>query len=190
MAQLNYWLLTLTFLSVNLDFFFMLLFLLKQYSRNAVILGYVLGVSVLMTLSFAVGKTLAWFLPEWLLGVLGALPLYMALRSDHDSNRDQRHHSAVLSVFLTYLAVCAGCNLSLFLPVLAGESVAHFGGTLGFIAMLAVAVVLLINQIGRLPAVTTVMKAHGETLMRLCYAAIGLWVFWDSGLVSHLLSLI
>lgn len=187
---MNYALLTLTFLSVNLDFFFMLLFLLKRYSRGAVILGYVLGVTVLMTLSFALGKTLALLLPEWLLGALGILPLYMALRPDADSDQVQDHHSAVLAVFFTYLAVCAGCNLAIFLPVLAGETITHFGVTLLFVALLAVAVVLVINLIGRLPAVTAVMKKHGDTLMRLCYGAVGLWVFWDSGLITHLLNLV
>lgn len=187
---MNYWLLTLTFLSVNLDFFFMLLFLLKKYPRNAVILGYVLGVMVLMTLSFAVGKTLALFLPEWLLGVLGVLPLYMALRPDQDSDQVQHRDSAVLAVFLTYLSVCAGCNLSIFLPVLAGETLAHFGITLVYVALLAAAVVVVIDLIGRLPVVVNLMKAYGDKLMRVCYAAVGLWVFWDSGLISHLLSLV
>ncbi|WP_203623630.1 MULTISPECIES: cadmium resistance transporter [unclassified Lacticaseibacillus] len=187
---MNYWLLTLTFLSVNLDFFFMLLFLLKRYSRGAVILGYVLGVTVLMTLSFAIGKTLALLVPEWALGVLGVLPLYMALRQDHDADQPRTQSSAVASVFLTYLSVCAGCNLSIFLPVLAGETLAHFGVTLIFIALLAVAVVLVINLIGRLPQVAAVMKAHGEALMRVCYAAVGLWVFWDSGLIAHLLAFV
>lgn len=186
---MNYWLLTLTFLSVNLDFFFMLLFLLNRYSREAVMLGYVLGVAVLMSLSFAIGKTLALLVPEWLLGVLGVLPLYLAVRPDHDSNQVRGHNSAVLAVFFTYLAVCAGCNLAIFLPVLAGETLAHFGATLLYVALLAVAVVLVIAQIGKLPSVTAVMKAHGAQLMRVCYAAVGLWVFWDSGLIAHLLSL-
>lgn len=37
---MNYWILALTFISVNLDFFFMLIFLLKKNKLSKVILGY------------------------------------------------------------------------------------------------------------------------------------------------------
>lgn len=94
-------------------------------------LGYLLGNLVLLTLSFFVGKTLALFLPEWLLGVLGVLPIYMALRDDDDNADDKTSSSQVWAVFITYLSVCAGCNLSIFLPVLAGETMVHFLMTLG-----------------------------------------------------------
>lgn len=79
---MNYWLLALTFLSVNLDFFFILLFLLKRYRVPQVMLGYLLGTVILMSMSFAIGKALAAFLPEWLLGILGFLPIWMAIHDD------------------------------------------------------------------------------------------------------------
>ena len=83
---MNYWLLLLTFLSVNLDFFFMLIFLLKKFKLSKVILGYLLGNIILLSISFTVGKTLATFLPEWILGILGILPIYLALHDDDDDN--------------------------------------------------------------------------------------------------------
>lgn len=61
---MNYWILALTFLSVNLDFFFMLIFLLKKYSLVKVMIGYLLGNLILLTLSFFIGKALLVFLPE------------------------------------------------------------------------------------------------------------------------------
>lgn len=67
---MNYWILALTFISVNLDFFFMLIFLLKKNKLSKVILGYLLGNIILLVASYVVGKALAVFLPEWLLGVL------------------------------------------------------------------------------------------------------------------------
>ncbi|KRM77811.1 integral membrane protein [Secundilactobacillus collinoides DSM 20515 = JCM 1123] len=189
-ATMNYWLLLITFISVNLDFFFMLIFLLKKYPLPKVMLGYLLGNLVLLTLSFFVGKTLALFLPEWLLGVLGVLPIYMALRDDDDNADDKTSSSQVWAVFITYLSVCAGCNLSIFLPVLVGETMVHFLMTLAFISVLTLIVVIIIKGVAGIPAVATVMTAHGEKLMKACYIVIGLYVFWDSGLISHLLTLI
>lgn len=187
---MNYWLLLVTFISVNLDFFFMLIFLLKKYPLPKVMLGYLLGNLVLLTLSFCVGKALAIFIPEWLLGVLGVLPIYMALHDGDDDNADKTSSSQVWAVFITYLSVCAGCNLSIFLPVLVGETMVHFLMTLGFIGSLTLIVVIIIKGIADIPAVATAMTVHGEKLMKACYIVIGLYVFWDSGLISHLLALI
>ncbi|MBS0940891.1 cadmium resistance transporter [Lactiplantibacillus plantarum] len=187
---MNYWILALTFISVNLDFFFMLIFLLKKNKLSKVILGYLLGNIILLVASYVVGKALAVFLPEWLLGVLGILPIYMAFRDDDDDDKTSDHKSQVLSVMITYLSVCAGCNLSIFLPVLAGETLTNFFLTLVFIGILTILVVLVIKLIADIPAVSKVMAAHGEKLMKICYVIIGLYVFWDSGLISHLIALI
>lgn len=184
---MHYWLLTLTFLSVNLDFFLLLLFLLRRYRTRDVLGGYLLGIVSLMSASFLIGKALAAVLPEWLLGVLGVLPIYLALRRDVDADAKDRHGAPWLSVMLTYLSVCAGCNLAIFLPVLANQTFVHFGMTLVFIAGLTVLVVFGLKRVADLPPVTKVMTHFGEPLMKLCYVVIGLYVFWDSGLVAHLL---
>lgn len=111
---MNYGILGLTFISVNLDFFFMLLFLLKKYRLPQVMLGYLLGNLVLLSASYFIGQALAVFLPEWLLGILGLLPIYLAFHDDDDDDGAKQLSSPVLNVFLTYLSVCAGCNLAIF----------------------------------------------------------------------------
>lgn len=77
---MNWLLILVTFLGVNLDFFFILLLLLKKYNLKSVMMGYLLGLWTLLILSFSVGQILDQFLPEWLLGLLGLLPIYMALK--------------------------------------------------------------------------------------------------------------
>ncbi|KRN98721.1 integral membrane protein [Companilactobacillus kimchiensis] len=187
---LNYWILALTFISVNLDFFFMLIFLLKKYKLSKVMIGYLLGNIILLTASFVIGKALAAFLPEWLLGILGILPIYMAFHDDDDDDGEKAtHKSEIWTVLITYLSVCAGCNLSIFLPVLVGETVTNFLITLVFIGALTILAVLVIKLVADIPAVSNMMEKHGEKLMKICYVLIGLYVFWDSGLISHLIAL-
>ncbi|QGG60963.1 cadmium resistance transporter [Loigolactobacillus bifermentans] len=188
---MNYGMLTLTFFSVNLDFFFMLIFLLKKYRLHQVMLGYLLGNLILLVASYLIGRTLTLFLPEWLLGVLGFLPIYLAFHDDDDDDAQQAHHrTPILAVMVTYLSVCAGCNLAIFLPVLVGETGLHFLMTLGFIGGLTLLVVILINFIAEISAVTKLMTRYGESLMKICYVLIGLYVFWDSGLIRHLIALV
>jgi cadmium resistance protein CadD (predicted permease) len=130
-------------------------------------------------------------MPEWLLGVLGILPIYLAFHGDDDDDNKELHHgSQIINVLVTYLSVCAGCNLSIFLPVLASETLSEFVGTLIFIGGLSVIAVLIIKMIADIPVVSTQMEAHGEKLMKIFYVMIGLYVFWDSGLIRHILELI
>lgn len=187
---MNYWILTLTFISVNLDFFFMLLFLLKKYTTVKVILGYLIGTIILLTLSYFVGQVLTIFLPEWILGILGVLPIYLAFNDNDEESGVKNNKSQIVSVLVTYLSVCAGCNLSIFLPVLVGESFGNFLLTVVFIGLLTVLVVMLIKLISELSIVSNVMEKYGEKLMKFCYIVIGLYVFWDSGLIEHLIALI
>ncbi|MCP0887982.1 cadmium resistance transporter [Ligilactobacillus sp. WILCCON 0076] len=187
---MNYWILTLTFISVNLDFFFMLLFLLKKYTTVKVILGYLIGTIILLTLSYFVGQVLTIFLPEWILGTLGVLPIYLAFNDNDEESGVKNNKSQVVSVLVTYLSVCAGCNLSIFLPVLVGENLENFLLTVVFIGLLTVLVVMLIKLISELSIVSNVMEKYGEKLMKFCYIVIGFYVFWDSGLIKHLIALI
>ncbi|WP_369707311.1 cadmium resistance transporter [Levilactobacillus brevis] len=183
---MHYGILLLTFLSVNLDFFFMLIFLLRRYPVIKVVWGYLLGNWVLLILSYLLGKALLLVLPEWLLGILGFLPIYMAFHDEDDADGHKTSRSPVWSVLVTYLSVCSGCNLAIFLPVLVGETLPHFILALGFISLLTVGAVLLVKGVAQVPAVETLMAQRGEQLMKLCYVLIGLYVFWDSGLISHL----
>lgn len=187
---MNWWVILATFIAVNLDFFFILLLLLKRYRLRDVIAGYLLGVLLLVTASYFMGKVLSTFLPEWLLGVLGILPIWMALH-DNDEDPDNREHSnATLTVLITYLSVCAGCNLSIFLPVLTGVSFSHFLQVIGCISACTVVVVYLLKLIGEIRIVQSFMNKYSELLMKIVYIGVGLYVFWDSGLITQIFKLI
>ena len=116
MTSLRWFVITSTFLAVNIDFFVILLFLCQRFTTHQVLGGYLLGLLVLMLVTFLVGQVLLHIFPEWLLGVLGIVPIWAVLHDSDDDPHSISTHSPVITVFLTYLSVCAGCNLSLFLP--------------------------------------------------------------------------
>ena len=73
---------------------------------------------------------------------------------------------------------------------MAGESVAVFGRALLYLGALTILVVFLVKAVERQATVTKLIDRYGEWLMKLCYIGVGLYVFYDSGLVTHLLKLI
>ena len=111
----------------------------------------------------------------------------MALHdNDEDPNQQSATRSPILIVLITYLAVCSGCNLSIFLPILMGISLNHFGLALSFILTLTILVVILIKEIGKLSPVARFMDKYSELLMKIIYIGVGIYVFFDSGLIRHL----
>ena len=187
---MNLGVLVITFLGVNVDFFFMLLFLLKKYRISQVIMGYLIGVIILLIASYSAGAVLASFLPEWVLGILGVLPIYMAIHDNDEEQNDNSKQSPILTVLLTYLSVCAGCVLAIFLPVMAGASLNNFFFALLIIALLTIVIVFIVKLVADMKVVTELMDRYGEVLMKVCYVLIGVYVFWDSGLISHLIALL
>lgn len=187
---MNWWLILVTFIAVNLDFFLMLLCLVNRYRTRDVIVGYGLALVLLLSASFFAGKVMALFLPEWLLGLLGFLPIYIALHDADDDIDPQSHKGPILTTFITYLAVCTGCNLSIFLPVLTGLDLQQFLLTICFVVLLAMIAVGGISWLGSLPTVKQWLTKYSEPLMKVIYIGVGLYVFWDSGLVSHIIKLL
>ncbi|KAA8439196.1 hypothetical protein FKV75_02675 [Weissella paramesenteroides] len=185
---MNLGILIITFLGVNFDFFFMLLFLLKKYRVSQVIIGYLIGVVILLTASYSIGVVLASFLPEWILGILGVLPIYMAIHDNDEERDNDSKKSPIVTVLLIYLSVCAGCVLAIFLPVMVGESFNNFLIALLIIALLTIVIVFIVKLVADMRVVTGLMDRYGEVLMKICYVIIGLYVFWDSGLISHLIT--
>lgn len=188
---MNWLTICLTFIAVNLDFFFILICLLRRFSLRSVIIGYLTGILLLVSASFFAGKILDTLLPEWILGFLGFLPIWMAIHDvDESSNEQETTNQAWLTVLITYASVCTGCNLSIFLPVLTNVSTLQFVQVLLLLSILTILLVCLLKVFGNLPVVDRIMKKYGDYLTKIIYVGVGIYVFFDSGLISHLMTLI
>lgn len=188
MISLNIGILFFSFISVNLDFFLILVFLLKKHKLRNVIIGYLISITVILILSYVIGSSLREILPEWSLGMLGVIPIYLAFH-DNDEENDNLKYSGMKDVIVTYFSTCLGCNLSIFLPIVINESNLDFLYTLVFIGTLTIIVTLLIKLIMCNQKIINLIDKYGEIAMKVCYVAIGLYVFYDSGLVSHIISM-
>ena len=185
---MNWLLILITFLGVNLDFFFILLLLLKKHKMGSVMMGYLIGLWSLLILSFSVGQILDRFLPEWVLGLLGILPIYMALKDEDEDAKEVNHKSPVVITLVTYLSVCAGCNLALFLPVLSTINAMQIAEVMAVLTILSILIILVIKWIGNIKIINDLMEKYGEILTKVVYIGVGIYVLLDSGLIAHVIS--
>ena len=187
---MNFGIVLVAFISVNLDFFFMLIFLLQKYRLKIVIIGYSISVLLILLLSYIIGFTLLKLFPEWFLGILGIVPIYLAFHDDDADDKKEKYQLGILDVILTYFSTCLGCNLSIFLPILISEDIVNFIYTLVFIVILTAIVTVIIKSIMNNNFVTKFMEKYGEITMKICYVFIGVYVLFDSGLMEHIYKII
>lgn len=187
---MNIVLLTLLFIGVNLDFFVILLFLLKKYSFKATLIGYGIGMLILWFIAAIISQTLHEFIPSWSLGILGLIPIYMALRNGEDEEASETSQkSAILAVIGVYLGTCGADNMAIYVPVLSSLSItATLLGAL-YITILMILSTILAQKIDNLPLVGTAIEKYGEIATRIIYVIIGVGVIWESNLVPHLFQL-
>jgi cadmium resistance protein CadD (predicted permease) len=185
---MNWLIILITFMGVNLDFFFILLLLLRKLALQEVIVGYLLGLWILLAVSFFAGHLLETFFAEWMLGLLGILPIYMALHDNDDQSQHVTTNSPIITTLVTYLSICAGCNLSILLPVLTPVKLRDFGLILVILSVLSIVIILGIQRLSDNGFVNRIMDHYGEIMTKVVYIGVGLYVFWDSGLINHLLS--
>lgn len=193
---MNIALLTLLFISVNIDFFIILLYLLQKYRFKDVLLGYGLGMIVLWVAGALVSQTLHAFLPMWLFGFLGLIPIYLAIKGEADDDDDDdeiktsKQKNGTLAVLGIYLGTCGADNFAIYVPVLSTMNWQQLviGGI--YVLILMLISTWLASKFGQLPAVKSFFERFGENTTRIVYAVIGIFVITESNLVPHLWALI
>ena len=66
----------------------------------------------------------------------------------------------------------------------------QFEEVLLFVAIFTIVIIVLLKLIGEIPVINNFMTKYSEGLMKLVYIGVGLYVFWDSGLITHLIGLL
>ncbi|MCM0599432.1 cadmium resistance transporter [Periweissella fabalis] len=186
---MNITLLTLLFIAVNLDFFVILLFLLKKYSFRSTLIGYGIGMLLLWFIAAIISQTLHDLLPAWTLGILGLIPIYMAIKSSEEEATETSHKSAILGVIMVYLGTCGADNLAIYVPVLSNLSILETIIGAFYITILMILSTILAQKIDNLPVIGLAIEKYGEIATRLIYVIIGVSVIWESNLISHLFQL-
>lgn len=188
---MNIALLTTVFIGANLDFFLILIFLLQKYKFKDTFFGYSVGVLTLYILSAIAGQTIQAIVPTWVIGLLGLIPIWFAFKNGEEeiSNKSNKVHQTIFIVFLIYIVTCGADNLALYIPVLSTFTISEcFIGGIYFILLAFISNILAFYT-GKIPIITKVFNKYGELLTRVIYFGIGIFVMYDTKLLSQIFAL-
>jgi cadmium resistance transport/sequestration family protein len=165
----------------------------KPHQRHLVYWGDLLGTSILVAASLFMAFVLKLVPAEWVLGLIGLIPIYMGLKllikgedDDDDAIASRlKQANVVLSVAMITVATCGADNIGVYVPLFAAQ-------TWSSIVIILVTFFVMLSlfcfigaQLGRLPVIATGLERWGRWITSVVYIGIGCFILIESGTITH-----
>ena len=193
----------LSYIGTTSDYFVILLLVFGLYRgklARPVFYGAYVGNFILVAVSLLVADVLKLIPQEWVLGLLGLIPIYMGIKgfySDEDEGgeaADKLSKSNSKKVFsnvvLITFAACGADNMAMYIPFFANTNSAYVPAILVLFLVVLSIIIFAAYYLTLLPPVHVFFEKFGDIATSIIYIALGLYVLIDAGTISHLISLI
>ena len=193
----------LSYIGTSSDFFVVLLIVFGMYRgrlARPVFAGAYVGSLVLISTSLIVANLLKLIPEEWILGLLGLIPLFMGiygLVSHKDEGEDAAKKMAKTnpqkvfsSVVVITITGCGADNLAMYIPFFANANATYVPAILVLFIVVLSVIIFSAYYLTLIPPVHVFFERFGEMARSIVYITLGSYVLIDAGTVSHFISMI
>lgn len=190
------------YISTSIDYLIILMVIFGSVNRKErwlVYWGDLLGTSVLVAASLVLAFILGFVPQEWVLGLLGIIPVLMGLRllisgeSDDDEvveSQMKKRRNIIMNVAIITIATCGTDNIGIYVPIFAQSTVQ----TLAVILITFFFMLSLFCYVGylliKIPKVAEILERYGMYITAIVYIGLGLYIMFESGTVQHLVKML
>lgn len=190
------------YISTSIDYLIILMVIFGSVNRKErwlIYWGDLLGTSVLVAASLVMAFILGFVPQEWLLGLLGIIPVLMGLRllisgeSDDDEvveSQMKKRRNIIMNVAIITIATCGADNIGIYVPIFAQSTVQ----TLAVILITFFFMLSLFCYVGylliKIPKVAEILERYGMYITAIVYIGLGLYIMFESGTVQHLVKML
>lgn len=190
------------YISTSIDYLIILMVIFGSVNRKErwlVYWGDLLGTGVLVAASLVMAFILGFVPQEWLLGLLGIIPVLMGLRllisgeSDDDEvveSQMKKRRNIIMNVAIITIATCGADNIGIYVPIFAQSTVQ----TLAVILITFFFMLSLFCYVGylliKIPKVAEILERYGMYITAIVYIGLGLYIMFESGTVQHLVKML
>jgi len=191
------------YISTSIDYLIILMLIFSQVrshkQRWAVYFGDLLGTGTLVLAALILAFILHLVPAEWVLGILGIIPILMGLKllikgeedTDdivHETISSQR--GLMLNVATITIATCGADNIGIYVPFFVTLSPSAIVIVLlTFLVMLTLFFIAGYSLV-KVPIIAGILEKYGRWLTAAVYILIGLYIMVESGTLTKFLSLI
>ena len=190
------------YISTSIDYLIILMVIFGSVNRKErwlVYWGDLLGTSVLVAASLVLAFILGFVPQEWVLGLLGIIPVLMGLRllisgeSDDDDvveSQMKKRRNIIMNVAIITIATCGADNIGIYVPIFA-QSTAQ---TLTVILITFFFMLSLFCYVGylliKIPKVAEILERYGMYITAIVYIGLGLYIMFESGTIQHIVKML
>lgn len=193
-----------SYIGTTSDYFVVLLLLFAQFrtqpQRQAIMWGAYLGNALLVFVAVAIALLLKRVPEEWVLGLLGFVPIAMGLQkffSSKDEGEEVAEKLArldkrkiVMTVIGLTAVTCGADNLALYIPYFTMANFAYLPAILVIFIIVLTVVIYLAKKFTDFAPVHRLVNKYGDWIQLIIYVLLGSYVLFDAGTIQHLLSLL
>ncbi|WP_048000730.1 cadmium resistance transporter [Lactiplantibacillus herbarum] len=190
------------YISTSIDYLIILMVIfgsINHKDRWLVYWGDLLGTAVLVIASLIMAFVLGFVPQEWLLGLLGLIPIFMGIRllivgeSDDDEiveDQIKKRRNLIINVAVITIATCGADNIGIYVPIFTQATTS----SLIIILLTFLVMLTLFCYIGylliKIPKVADILERYGMYITAIVYIGLGGYIIWESGTFQQLLRLI
>ncbi|WP_268912218.1 cadmium resistance transporter [Lentilactobacillus sp. SPB1-3] len=193
----------LSYIGTTSDYFVVLLLVFGMYRgrlARPVFAGAYVGNLILIAVSLIIADVLKLIPEEWILGLLGFIPIFMGIKglfSHQDEGEDAakklsktNSKKVFSSVVLITVAGCGADNMAMYIPFFANTSATYVPAILVLFLVVLSIIIFSAYYLTLLPPVHVFFEKFGEMSRSIIYIALGCYVLYDAGTISHFISMI
>ncbi|USS91601.1 cadmium resistance transporter [Fructobacillus americanaquae] len=195
-----------SYLGTTSDYFVILVLLFATFRQKSqvrpIVLGAYLGNALLVGVALLIGGVLKQIPAEWLLGFLGLVPIAIGLKNYFSDEEEEEgevfvtkvqetpHQRIILTVVWMTIAGCGADNLALYIPYFLLANWLVLPIIFLMFTVILTSCIFLAYRLAKVQKVQNFFERYGDFMQLLVYVVLGIYILFDAGTVTHLLSLL
>ncbi|MDR3189598.1 MAG: cadmium resistance transporter [Lactobacillaceae bacterium] len=193
----------LSYIGTTSDYFVVLLVVFGCYNvkqRNSIFIGSYIGNGLLILASILVAFFAQQVPQEWLLGLLGIVPIVMGIRAllvDEDETenigdqfQNNNNIKIITNVIIITITTCGADNLAIYIPYFSNIDFAFIPIILAMFILILTVVNYAAYRFSTIKPVHEFCERFSDKIQFVVYVALGVYILFDTGAVQHILQLI
>lgn len=184
------------FFSTSIDYIFILIILFAQQNykkqKGQVYAGQYIGTSILVAISLVAAYIVNFMPEEWMIGLLGFIPMYLGIRfafiGEEDEDEDEivkkleARDSNRLFWTVTLLTLASGGdNLGIYIPYFVSLTWLHILIAIGVFAIGIILLCELSQRLSKIPMISETVEKYERIIVPLIFIPLGLYILFENG---------
>ncbi|MQS53345.1 cadmium resistance transporter [Companilactobacillus mishanensis] len=187
-----------SYISTSIDYLLILVILLATYKNyKKILIGDLAGTTVLILSSMLIARILGFVPQEWILGLLGLIPIYIGVRQlfvdDDDDDKvvnkiQNGNRGIILMTAIITVTTCGADNIAIYVPILIDVSNQQL--VIVYITMIIMCLAFFVIGllISKNKYIQNLIERSGKYLTSAIYIILGIYILFENGTIAHFIN--